>query len=143
MKRRPTRSTSTDTLFPYTTRFRAGIAQMPAQGVRPRRMAVDDAQAGTARVEQRKRQAPGRAPRADKQNVLAGKRYPQTPEVVEQADSVGIAAVEAAIAKRQGVYGLREAGVAPKSGAKGKSGSVRVVHGGCRINTQKQKKNTK
>src|SRR3546814_7123124 len=94
MKRRPTRSTSTDTLFPYTTRFRAGIAQMPAQGLRPRRMAVDDAQAGTARVEQRKRQAPGRAPRADKQNVLAGKRYPQTPEVVEQADSVGIGAVE-------------------------------------------------
>src|SRR3546814_13865160 len=84
---------------------------MPAQGLRPRRMAVDDAQAGTARVEQRKRQAPGRAPRADKQNVLAGKRYPQTPEVVEQADSVGIGAVEAAIAQRQGVYGLREAGV--------------------------------
>src|SRR3546814_7199982 len=38
MIRRPTRSTRTDTLFPYTTLFRSGEAQRPGARLHPREM---------------------------------------------------------------------------------------------------------
>src|SRR3546814_8694505 len=41
MIRRPTRSTRTDTLFPYTTLFRSGEAQRPGARLHPREMPLE------------------------------------------------------------------------------------------------------
>src|SRR3546814_19598583 len=55
MIRRPPRSTRTDTLFPYTTRFRSEKLEAQQRAEQAERKAIDDALLAVA--EERKRQA--------------------------------------------------------------------------------------
>src|SRR3546814_13228092 len=71
MKRRPPRSTRTDTLFPYTTLFRSKPRRTDPKAGRAAAPAVSDRSDGSSR----RRPTPGRPPRITMRRRTAGKPF--------------------------------------------------------------------